>query len=464
VPKSAPKSEPAAGVGDIAARAKSDYEEAEFYREQGLQEEARALYERVLAALPGHADAQRRLGEIAAPSEASPPGPSAEEVESGDFVLDATAGGEVEAGAAEIDASPLPEEPLAAPELIPLARPAARAPEPMPEVARPPRPVSAAKAASAPRVTAAESPGAALGAADFDLAAELSGTFGESAESARAASAAEGEGFAEVFAAFKAGVKREVGDGDHEVHYDLGIAYKEMGLFEDAIGEFRHALGDPARKLGCLHLLAVCAIELGRSADAIAHLSEALAGGALPGEQEAALRLDLGRAYRASGERARARSEYEAVRAVAPGFADVERLLTELEAESAAPLPDSVASTEAFESFDDLIEDGPPAADPTPAAPKLESFDELISDDAASELEPAAPPPEVELSGPPVAGDEAEIELPEEAPAPAPAEAPAAPPVAKPAVAASAAKAVPPPEPPSAPAAPARRKKKISFV
>jgi len=461
------KSAPSPGVGDIAARTNSDYEEAEFYREQGLHDEARALYERVLAAQPSHADAQRRLAELAAPSDASaeaiPLEPTPEVVESGDFVLDASEGVEAEAGARETHASPLPEEPLAAPEVIPPARPAARAPEPAPAAAHPAQAATTPARAGAASVMATESPEPALGAADFDLAAELSGTFGESAESGRAASAAEGEGFAEVFAAFKAGVKREVGDGDHEVHYDLGIAYKEMGLFEDAIGEFRHALGDPARKLGCLHLLAVCALELGRSADAIAHLSDALAGGALPAEQEAALRLDLGRAYRASGDRARARSEYEVVRAIAPGFSDVERLLAELEAEAADLLPESGAPTEAFESFDDLIEDGPPAAAaPTPAAPKFESFDELLSDDAASEL--AAPPPEIERSAPPVAADEAEIERPEEAAAPAPPEARAAEPVAKPVVEPSAAKAAPPPESPSAPAAPARRKKKISFV
>jgi pilus assembly protein FimV len=413
--------------------------------------------------VPDHADAQRRLGEMAAPSEpsgeASQREPAPEELDSGDLVLDAGDVDETEADAAEIEPSPLPEEPPAAPELTPPARSAARAPKPAPEVARPPRPVSAPAAPSASSV-AAESTEAALGVADFDLAAELSGTFGESAESARAASAAEGEGFAEVFAAFKAGVKREVGDGDHEVHYDLGIAYKEMGLFEDAIGEFRYALGDAARRLGCLHLLAVCALELGRHADAVAHLSEALAGAALPGEQEAALRLDLGRAYRASGDRARARSEYEAVRAIAPGFSDVERLLTELETEAADP-PNSEPRAEAFESFDDLIEDGPPAAAaPTPAAPKFESFDELLSDDAPSEPALSARPAEIEQSGSPVAGAEAEIELAEEEFTPAP----AAVPVVQPAVEAPVEKAVSPPEPPSAPAAPARRKKKISFV
>jgi tetratricopeptide (TPR) repeat protein len=460
-----PKSEPPAGAGASPARVEADYEEAEFYREQGLLEEARALYERVLGAVPDHADALRRLGEIAALREAGanaaaiPSEPAASEALSGDFELDPSEGDQPEAAAGEAQESALPKGPRAAVDKKPPARPAAPTREPALGAAPTPRTVSAPTSTSAPTVAAAESPEASLGAADFDLAAELSGTFGESAESARAASTAEGDGFAAVFAAFKAGVKREVGDGDHEAHYDLGIAYKEMGLFEDAIAELRVALGDGTRKLGCLHLMAACALELGRAADAIAHLSEALASGALPGEQEAALRLDLGRAYQASGDPTRARSEYESVRAIAPGFSNIDRLLADLDAEPADPVPAAAEPTEAFESFDDLIEDDPQvAAAPAPAAPKFESFAELVSDDAPGEPEASAPPYELEGSGTPAVGAQAESELSEEAPPPAPAKTPArtaeSPPTA----------AAPPPDKPSVPAAPARRKKKISFV
>ena len=52
----------------------------------------------------------------------------------------------------------------------------------------------------------------------------------------------EEEGFEQVFHAFKSGVERELGESDHEARYDLGIAYKEMGLLDDAIGEFRIAM------------------------------------------------------------------------------------------------------------------------------------------------------------------------------------------------------------------------------
>jgi pilus assembly protein FimV len=460
VPQS--KAQPQPRAGDSTVRAGADYQEAEFYREQGLHEEARALYERVLGAVPNHADAQRRLSEMTAQSAAdagaiaSEPAGAADDASSGILELDLRDGGEPAAPAAGTTERASPVEPLSPPEEIEPEP----APAPEPIAAPAAHPASAPPSMSAPVAAPVEHAALPLGSADFDLAAELSGAFGESRESAAAANAAEGEGFAAVFAAFKAGVKREMGDGDYEAHYDLGIAYKEMGLFEDAIGELRSALGDTARKLGCLHLMAACALELGRNADAIAHISEALASGALPGEQEAALRLDLGRAYQADGDRVRARGEYESVRAIAPGFGDCERLLAELDAAPADATPDATAAPEAFESFDDLIEDDPrTAATPSPQAPQFESFDEFLSDDSTGDREPEAPQPGMDLSETPAASAQVEIELTEEA-TPVPG-GPRARPAREPEALGPAPSA---PAAPSTPAAPARKKKKISFV
>jgi tetratricopeptide (TPR) repeat protein len=389
----------------------------------------------VLAAVPNHPRARLRLGELAASSP----------------VAVAPAGAAPTKSAPAVEPDPPRAEPLEAK----AAQPAGEeeddtAPQLAAVVPPPAQPKIAPAIAVAERV--AEPEGEMLGAADFDLAAELSGALDEGGTTRGGTKGADGEAFEEVFAAFKAGVKREVADGDTEAHYDLGIAYKEMGLLEDAIGEFRVALRNPVRKLACLHLMGVCALDLGRSADAIAHLSEALAAGSLPAEQEAALRVDLGRAYRAAGDRGRARAELEAARAADPGFGGVGELLAELDAspeEPAAP-----ASGETFESFDDLIESE--AVQPAPrasatAAPHYESFDELIDDDEAPPAESADAAAELQLDEP-VASDPpsaATIESASQEPRePAEAEAP------EPAAA-----------PPRAPAAaPVRRKKKISFV
>ena len=440
----------------------ADFEEAEFYREQGLKDEARALYERVLNAVPNHPRAMLRLGELDGPAKASsaPPVEAAAAPAGGSFDLDLDVAEEPEES---------PSEPAVAKER---AAPPAVRPAPVAQP-KPPPPALAAAPVAAPKPVAPPAPKPALapeppgdlpafapvGAADFDLAAELSEAFGESAAPARDDSS--GDGFREVFAAFKAGVKREVSEGDHEAHFDLGIAYKEMGLLEDALGEFSAALGSPGRKLACLHLMGTCALDLGRAADAIAHLSEALSGTALPPQQEAALRVDLGRAHRASGDPTRARAEFEAARALDASVADVDQLLAELDGASGDE--PSAAADEALESFDDLMEEG--AAEQVaaqPPAPAYESFDDLHSDTsdvaAAEEEEPlfeeADPEPEPEPPPRPAARRAAPPPPEPEASEPEP------PPRARPAQPNS------PSQAPGAgaPAGAVRRKKKISFV
>ncbi len=426
-----PAAPPAANAGAeatsvSAAAVQADFEEAEFYREQGLLDEARVLYKRVLTIVPNHPRAQLRLGEIEAPREVAAPSASASAAEPGvAFDLDLPGSEPQLEAPSEVASEELEDD--TAPQLAAVVQPPARIERAAPVTLSP-----------APE----ESDGALLGSADFDLAAELSGELDDDGATHSGAKRADGHAFEEVFAAFKAGVKREVGDGDTEAHYDLGIAYREMGLLEDAIGEFRVSLRNPVRKLASLHLMAMCALDLGRCSDAIGHLSEALGAGALPAEQEAALRLDLGRAHLVAGDRLRARAEFEAASAVQPGFGGVDQLLAELD--TAPEAPAATASGETFESFDDLVEsEAAQALAPVPAAPQYESFDELRADD--DEAPEAAP--------------EATIEAEAE---PAPSEEPPA--IDPPAPLPGAREALPEPVAATPAPAPVRRKKKISFV
>jgi tetratricopeptide (TPR) repeat protein len=419
----------------------ADLEEAEFYAAQGLKDEARGVLERVLARDPGNAGAQAQLAALTLPVAAHEAEPTAVESEAVERnvghpgAAPSSPAPEVvtDAAAEELDLSVGGTEPAQSAEPLDVA-----------DVTTP----------DLGSVDEPEAPAVAPQTDDaFDLAAELSGALDGGAPHASAGS--EVEGFREVFAAFKAGVKREVGEGDTEAHYDLGIAYKEMGLFEDAIGEFRIALGDPTRKRSCLHLMGVCALELGRAADAEAHLSQALAEGELPAQQEAALRIDLGRAYRALGDVVRARGAYESAQTLDPSFDGIDALLAELPAPgSGAP---ASASGEGFESFDDLLgDDAVATAKTVTPAPSYESFDDLLGEREADA--PAAPDPAPEETSAPLAQPEPAIApaavSPAHEPAPEPEKPASAPDAPRPA----------PPVAPAAPAAPGRRKKKISFV
>ena len=50
---------------------------------------------------------------------------------------------------------------------------------------------------------------------------------------------------------------------DAQSHYDLGVAFKEMGLYDEAINEFRHASGAIDRRVECLVLQGACLRDKG---------------------------------------------------------------------------------------------------------------------------------------------------------------------------------------------------------
>jgi hypothetical protein len=54
------------------------------------------------------------------------------------------------------------------------------------------------------------------------------------------------QSLADVFAAFRQHVAEEIEGDDYRTHYDLGIAYKEMGLLDDSIEQFRRVLARPS--------------------------------------------------------------------------------------------------------------------------------------------------------------------------------------------------------------------------
>jgi len=66
-----------------------------------------------------------------------------------------------------------------------------------------------------------------------------------------------------IFEEFKKGLEKEIGTGDSETHYNLGIAYKEMGLIDDAIKEFQTSKNDPERLIPSLSMMGMCYMAKG---------------------------------------------------------------------------------------------------------------------------------------------------------------------------------------------------------
>ncbi len=134
--------------------------------------------------------------------------------------------------------------------------------------------------------------------------------------------------FEETLEQFKKGIEANIGTDDYEAHYDLGVAFKEMGLLDEAIAEFQKALRAPNGRLRTSEALGVTFVEKRQFAIAETILRRAV--DALEGadDEKIGLLYWLGRALEEQGKGSEARASYERALAVDIRFMDLnERIL-----------------------------------------------------------------------------------------------------------------------------------------
>jgi len=102
-----------------------------------------------------------------------------------------------------------------------------------------------------------------------------------------------------IFQQFKAGVQAQISDADAATHYDLGVAYREMGMYTDAIGEFEVAARDPSRECVCRSVIGMIHLQIGNVDAAIDAFLRGLEAQIKTKEQELALAYELADAYEA---------------------------------------------------------------------------------------------------------------------------------------------------------------------
>jgi tetratricopeptide (TPR) repeat protein len=90
-------------------------------------------------------------------------------------------------------------------------------------------------------------------------------------------------------------------DKDAEMHYHLGIAYKEMELFDYAITEFELASSSPAMQFDCYTMLGNCYMEKGDYNKSIEYYKMSSEIQGLTNERLARLHFNLGLVYEANG-------------------------------------------------------------------------------------------------------------------------------------------------------------------
>lgn len=114
----------------------------------------------------------------------------------------------------------------------------------------------------------------------------------------------------------------DVDVSDTQSHYDLGVAFKEMGLYDEAISEFRQAALDPARKVACFVLQASCLREKGDLSMAETVLRSLLKPG-LSLEDSCSVKYDLSMTCYAAGKKDESAALLAEIEAANPGFRDV---------------------------------------------------------------------------------------------------------------------------------------------
>ena len=207
-------------------------------------------------------------------------------------------------------------------------------PAPEPEPAPPPAPAKGRPAAGAARPAPTAVP--AAGDEDFvNLGDWLRGD--DTRKSTRMVvqeqepSGDEEADFQDMLRKFKQGIAENIEDEDHQSHYDLGVAYKEMGLLDEAIAEFQKALRAPTNRVPTYEALGQSFMEKEQYPMAATILSRALNEKGASDDQLIGVLYLLGRCAEERGQNDAAVEYYHRVFVVDIQFRDVNERITALE-------------------------------------------------------------------------------------------------------------------------------------
>lgn len=137
--------------------------------------------------------------------------------------------------------------------------------------------------------------------------------------------------FQDMLRRFKQGIADNVEEEDHQSHYDLGVAYKEMGLLDEAIAEFQKALRAPSNRVSTYEALGQCFMEKEQVPMAATILSRAVHEKGVSDDQLVGVLYLLGRCAEIRGQVEQAVEYYQRVFVVDIQFKDVGERLAALE-------------------------------------------------------------------------------------------------------------------------------------
>jgi tetratricopeptide (TPR) repeat protein len=280
---------------EITREVEERFAEAEFYLQQGLKQEAKQLYQRVVSLRASHVQAQARLSEL--------------ELNQNDPVV-----------------SEIPAEPVKS----------------APPASQPKTPTKAQKM----KMPVHEE-------GDINLAEMFMDDFGdkpkpevEAGESSKPESIDPAQKELEsLFSEFKKGVQAQFGDEDYETRYNLGIAYMEMGLVKEAIEEFQLASKGQSQFVDAVGMIAVCYKEAGDYEQAAKQLQAVLQDERCTDGHAIGLKYELGQLYELMGRKKEALDLFTEVYKMDQSFKDVAQKLKEFKNDADPDLAEAGTKT-----------------------------------------------------------------------------------------------------------------------
>jgi len=130
---------------------------------------------------------------------------------------------------------------------------------------------------------------------------------------------------------FKRDLKAKVSQENADIHYHLGIAFMEQGLYTEAIEEFSQAAKDKALALDCFSLISYCHRQRRDFPDGEKWLKKALVLARQGTDQYYALEFDLAELYELSSDKPKALSIFKEILSWNPGYRNISLKVSSLE-------------------------------------------------------------------------------------------------------------------------------------
>ncbi len=174
--------------------------------------------------------------------------------------------------------------------------------------------------------------GASLSDADFfDLAGELEQELSaeESLHGEELLQPVE-QSLEQIVEGFKKGVAENLSPTDYETHFNLGIAYREMGLLDEAIGEFQLAAKATSLLVSCCSMLGLCFLDKQLPELAVKWYQRGLDSGQGSEEDRLGLLYDMGNVFDSMGQTETAYRAFVEIYGINTNYRDVVARIEEL--------------------------------------------------------------------------------------------------------------------------------------